>query len=126
MAVMFSTKKKQKEPQIDRRRSLAGVPIVNENVKIDDSDEDNVVVSVTFERGNGFLDRFKPAVMTSRVELDELGSFALHQIDGKKTVADIIDAFVERYRANRREMELSVVAFMKSLMQRRVISILIK
>ena len=124
--MMFSNKKKQKEPQIDRRRSLAGVPIVNENVKIDAADEDKVVVSVTFERGNGFLDRFKPAVMTSCVELDELGSFGLGQIDGKKSVADIIDAFVERYRANRREMELSVVAFMKSLMERRVISILIK
>ena len=123
---MFFNKKTTKRPQIDRRQSLAGIPIVNENVTIDDRDADNVVVRITLERGNGFIDRFKPPKMTSRVELDELGSFALGQIDGRKTVSEIIDAFVERYRANRREMELSVVAFMKSLMERRVISIIIK
>lgn len=123
---MFFTKKKSKTSPIDRRQSLAGVPVVNENVKIDDRNEEKIVVSVTTARGNGFLDRFKPAMLTSRVELDELGSFGLSLIDGKKSVTQIIDAFVERYRVNRREMELSVVAFMKSLIQRRVISILIE
>lgn len=123
---MLFKKKPTKQPQIDRRQSLAGIPIVNENVTIDDRDGDNVVVRVTLERGTGFLDRFKPPKLTSRVELDELGSFALGQIDGNKTVSEIIDAFVNRYRANRREMELSVVAFFKSLMERRVISIMIK
>lgn len=123
---MFFQKTKKQDKRLDRRRSLAGIPVFNENVTIDDRDADKVVVCITIQRGNAFLDRFRPPVMTHRVELDELGSFALGQIDGHTNVSGIIDAFVERYRAGRREMELSVVAFMKSLMERRVISILVE
>ena len=42
-------------------------------------------------------------------------------INGKRTVLDLVNAFEERYRVNRREAELSVVSFMKMLMQKKII-----
>ena len=73
--------------------------------------------------GTGFLDRFRPPVMEKRHTLDELGSFVVGRIDGRRNVKCIIDDFVERYRVNRREAELSVVAFLKMLMHRHIVSI---
>jgi hypothetical protein len=41
-------------------------------------------------------------------------------------VAQIIESFRVRYAANRREAELSTVAFLRSLAQRQIISIVIR
>jgi hypothetical protein len=41
-------------------------------------------------------------------------------------VLEIINRFEEQFRMSRRESELGVVAFIKMLMQRRVISVVVK
>jgi len=64
--------------------------------------------------------------MERHIKLDELGTFVIGQIDGKKTVRKIINAFAKHYKLNRRESELSCVAFIKSLTTRNVISVVIK
>jgi len=115
-----------KQKPLDRRRSLTGVPVMNENVTIEPADGDNLILTVKLQRGRGLLARFQPAVMTRRVKLDQLGSFVVRQIDGKRSVLEIIDLFVERYKTNRREAELSVVSFLKSLIERHVVSVAIK
>ena len=117
---------KRKEERLDRRRSLAGVPLINENVTVGDGGGPSLPISVRTRRGSGFLDRFRPPVTDRRINLDELGSFVLRRIDGRATVRDLIDAFAAEYQTNRREAELSIVEFLKSLMERRVISIKVK
>jgi len=112
----------KKAAGLDRRRSLEAIPVVNGGVKAADGPA-GLVLKVIVLRGSGFLARFQPAVMERRVELDEIGSFVFRLIDGKRTALDIVDAFVERYRTNRREAELSCVEFLKSLVRRHVISI---
>ena len=120
---IFSKKKPEK---IDRRRSLAGIPVRNENTIFEKLENGNVVVIVKLQRGNGLLARFQPLEMKRRVKLDELGTFVFEQIDDKKDVKRIIDAFIRRYKTNRRESELSVVEFIKMLVTRHVISIVIR
>lgn len=93
---------------------------------INDDDPNALKVTVRVRRGKGFLARFQPPVSKRTVELDEVGSFVLNQVDGKNDTRRIIDAFVERYNVNRREAELSCVSFLKSLATRGVISIVIK
>ena len=117
---------KQKRKGLDRRRSLEGIPVINKNVSIESNEKGNLIISAKVPRKSGFFSRFLPPVIIRNVKLDELGSFVATQIDGEKNVLDIIEAFIARYHTNRRETELSVVAFLKSLVQRQVISIVVK
>lgn len=98
---------------------------MHEGTSIDYGENGNAVVTVRLKRGRGILARFQPAVMERIVRLDELGTFVLRQIDGKTSTRDIVLRFVEQYKTNRREAELSAVEFLKSLAQRGVLSIAI-
>lgn len=123
---LFAWATNKKQPPIDRRRSLAGIPVLNPGVAVEEAEDGLLVAKVKLKRGTGFFARFQPAVMERNVELDELGSFVLGEINGKRTTRDIVNAFAKRYSVNRREAELSCVAFLRSLAQRRVISVAIK
>lgn len=110
----------KKEPVVDRRMALAGVPVLCTGVSIAKDADGRTVVTVRTPRGNGWLARFQPPVLERKVRLDEPGCYVIGLIDGRRDVLSIISAFQERYRTNRRETELSVVAFIKSLVQRNV------
>lgn len=105
---------------------MSGIPVLNEGVTIGPADGGNIEIHVKLKRGRGFLSRFQPPVTERTVRLDELGSFVFNQIDGNKSALQIIEHFTDRYRTNRREAELSTVEFLKSLVKRGVVSILIK
>lgn len=122
---MFGFAQRRKEP-IDRKRSLEGIPVVTPGLEIDDRDPDRLILTLKVKRGSGLLSRFQPPVMERNVKLDALGSFVFRTIDGKRTVRDIINRFTAKYNINRREAELSCVEFVKMLLKRNVISIVIK
>lgn len=113
-------------PPIDRRRSLDGIPVLNDGVSTRQRGDGNMDIVIRSARGRGFLARFMPPVLEKRFKLDELGSFVLAEIDGRHSVIEIVNAFVARYRTNRREAELSTVAFLRSLAERKLISIVIR
>jgi hypothetical protein len=120
---MFGMKK---EPALDRRRSLAGIPVVNPGVTSEEIEAGRLRLTARFPRGTGLLARFQPPVLERSVKLDELGAFVFRLIDGRRSVLEIVDLFAARYRANRREAELSVAAFVRSLAERRMISVVIE
>jgi len=76
-------------------------------------------------RRSGLFARFLPPIVEKRVQLDELGSFVFDQIDGTRSVREILDAFVARYRNNRREAEYMVTTFLRQLTERRLITLVI-
>ncbi len=119
---------KEKPPVINRAQSLAGVPVVNTGVRVQarEGDGDRVELTICLRRGTGVWSRFLPPTLTRKVKLDELGSFVFRQIDGQRSVREIVEAFWTRYRVNRREAELSTVEFIRSLAQRQAISIVIR
>ena len=119
---------KAKPPVINREQSLAGIPMVNEGVRAQprEGDAARLELVIRLRRGGGFLARFMPPTLERRVKLDELGSFVFQQIDGQRNVREMVDAFLARYRVNRREAELSTVEFIRSLAQRQAISIVIR
>lgn len=112
---------------LDRARSLQGIPVLTEHVEIENAytNERGMVLLSRLPRGRGWLSRFGPPVIERRLELDELGAFVVRNIDGKTDVARIVTFFRERYRVSVREAELSVVAFLKSLIKRGVVAIVI-
>lgn len=115
---------KRRPTQVDRRQALASVPVLSANASVTLKPDETAVVRVKVPRGGTFFDRFRPPLMERKYDLDELGSFVVGQVDGKKDVLAIIEAFVERFRVNRREAELGVVSFLKTLTQRQVVTVL--
>ncbi len=118
--------RKREKPRIDRRRSLEGVPVLHENVEIDERPDGALTLRAQKARGFGFLDRFRPPVTEQKYELDEFGTFVVRQIQKRKNVLAIVRAFEKRFRMSHRESELGVVAFVKMLMKRDVVSVVIK
>lgn len=111
-------------PPLDRRQALSGVPHFSSNVRYNENAAaGTVTLTITMKRRNDFFGKFQPKTWERKIELDELGSFVAAQIDGKRTALDIVEAFVERFKLNRREAELSTMAFLKSLIERDVISV---
>jgi hypothetical protein len=108
---------------VDRRQALAGVPVFNRAVCLEAGEDSGVVLRIDEARGPGFLDRFRPRRTERRFALDGFGSFVVRLIDSKRTVLDIIDRFQKEFGMSRRDAELGVVAFIKMLMQRNVISV---
>jgi hypothetical protein len=123
---IFPSIARQPKPEIDRRQSLEGIPVVNENVSFTDDGTGRLIINARTMRGKGFLARFQPPVLERNIKLDEIGSFVFKLIDNRRNTLEIIDVFLAKYRVNRREATLSVVDFLKSLAKRGIVSIAIR
>ena len=117
--------RKRPEVSLDRHQSTFGIPVLNKGVRVESSPDGAVKLSYTVRRGYGFLDRFRPEEMERQIELDELGSFVVELIDGKHNVLEIVEAFQQKYKTNRRETQMSVVTFLKTLAARGIASVVI-
>ncbi len=116
------------EPSLGRQQSLKGIPVRHETLEVEKNEESDkaMVIVNRIKRGTRWWSRFAPPVIEQRVELDEMGAFVFQRIDGERNVAQIIEEFVRFYRVNRREAELSTVAFLRKLAQKRLVSIIIR
>lgn len=108
---------------IDRREAMQSIPAINPGVTFQKEDDGHLMALVPTKRPSGFLSRFMASTSTRRIRLDEIGAFVIENINGKRTVQEIVDAFAAKYRVNRREAELSMADFLKSLVQRNIIAI---
>lgn len=118
--------RKREKNSIDRRLSLAGIPFLHDGVEVVEAGAGLLVLKVKVNRGPGFLDRFRPPVTEKKYELDEFGSFVVRHLQRGVSVMDIIQAFEREFRMSHRESELGVVAFVKMLMQRNLLSVELK
>ncbi len=60
---------------------------------------------------------------TKKLQLDQMGSFVWLNIDGQKTVRQIIRHFAEEHKVTIQEAEQAVTAFLKTLGQRGLIAL---
>jgi len=123
---IFNFLNRQDRAQIDRRQSLDGIPVLNEQISCENDKTGRLVVNIKLKRGNGLLARFQPPVLERNVRLDEIGGFVFKLIDNQRSTLEIINMFLSKYCVNRREATLSVVDFLKSLVKRGVVSIVIR
>ena len=56
-----------------------------------------------------------------RIELDAIGSTVLEVCDGKRTIERIIEEFARKETLTFREAQLAVTAFLRQLLERRMI-----
>ena len=60
------------------------------------------------------------------VVLDEVGSYVWMQCDGRNTIGNIIDGLCGKYKLNRKEAEVSLITYMRTLGKRGMIGLAIK
>ncbi len=59
-------------------------------------------------------------------DLDDLGVFVWHAIDGRRTMEELIRHFAEEKKVTLREAEVAVLAFLKTLAQRNLIALAVE
>ena len=114
---------KQREIKMGRRETLAGIPLLRQDVNLEQDGDGSVTIRMKKARGNRLFDMFRPPIVSQKYELDEFGTFVIRQIEQKVSIMDIINAFQRHFRMSRRDSELGVVAFIKMLLQRQVVDV---
>jgi hypothetical protein len=101
------------------------IPIIPESVEIREDREGNVQLRVPQDLG-----RMREKVAdwlgqdhSSKVALDEHGSFFIRQIDGERDLKMIVDAMVEHSGRARKDVEEGVVLYTKKLMTKNMLAL---
>lgn len=105
-----------------RKRSLDARPVANPGLAVREGDAGCVVLAAPKELTRrprwqrlAFL---VPRERELSVELDRMGSFVWKRCNGEHRVRDIILSFAERHQFARREAEVSVLSYLKTLGER--------
>ena len=121
---LFGKSKRERVPKLDRKQALSAMPVLHPLVTIERSERGCAVLSVP-RRRTGMVRLIARTFRLSpykRIELDELGTYAVELCDGSHSMADIIAEFSGKFQLNRREAELSMTAYLQSLAKRGLIA----
>jgi len=125
---MFGFRRKPK-PSLSREESLSACVARSRTVRAEPGGEGGgVTLHVPF-RASALVMRLSRwlggGAGEARVELDEIGAFVWEMCDGRTTVREMIARLSERHRIGRKEAEVSLTAFLKSLMRRGLVSVIV-
>ena len=123
----FFRKKSKDQPQLDRSQTLHSVPVLNQLVTMEYNAEGNAVLNLPRKRTSSvkLISRFFRLPPYKQIELDELGTCVVELCDGTNTVSEIITRFSEKFRLNRRESEVSMLTYLKTLAKRGIIAFVV-
>ncbi len=116
---------RKKQPALTREQSLASMPIRNPNLKYD-REEDGTVRIIIPRKETWWVKALSYMFYIPkrrRIALDELGTFVWDLCDGETTVRALIDKFARKYKLNRKEAEVSMVAYLRQLAKKGLIGI---
>ena len=121
-------RKKQKVRAISRKASLDSTPVHNQALRVE-RQEDGTIVLYAKQQHKGLGKRLaklcKIEDLEKRYSLDELGAFVWDMCDGETTVRTMINRFAEKHRLSRKEAEISMVEYLKSLASKGIIGIVV-
>lgn len=116
---------RKKQPVLTREQSMASMPIRNPMLKSEQDDDG--IVHLSIPRKDAWWVKLLARVLyvpkRRRIALDELGSYVWDLCDGETTVRSLIDKFCKNYKLNRKEAEVSMVAYLKQLAKKGLIGI---
>ena len=115
--------RRKKTPQLTREESLGARPVLNQLVRIETGPDGQVVLNVPRRKTPllKIVSRLFKIPPDKQIELDELGTYVIQHCDGAATVAELIDGFAHQFQLHRREAEVSMLTFLKTLAQRGII-----
>jgi len=107
-------------PRITRQEILAAVPIRNSLIEWEINAQDEVVLKIPgrADRVGRILHRFFVAPSFKQVALDEVGSDVWQLCTGENNVDTIVRTLAKKYKLGRREVELSLANYLRTLAQR--------
>lgn len=118
---------KKKRAPLSRDRAFEARPVRNPSLKWRVNDEGTVEVIVPrrkdmFGRVMGFL-FFVPE--SRPITLDEVGTRVWHLCDGEHTVEQVVAALADEYKLQRREVEVSLTEYLRTLGKKGMVGFLI-
>ena len=116
-----------KRPQspISRQEAMQVRPIRNPSLEWELNEDGNVVVTLPRRRGlkGRLLALFFPIPEARPVVLDEVGSFIWQRCDGHYDMDELVECLCEEYNLNRKEVQVSLIEYMKMLGRRGMVAI---
>ena len=122
---MFATKKK---PRLTREAMLESRPARNELLAWEKTEAGEVRITVTRQETwkTRLLSKLFYIPERRTITLDEVGAQVWQMCDGHTSVARMIDGLRERYKLDRKEAEVSLLSYLKTLGQKRFIGFLVE
>ncbi|KPJ62864.1 MAG: hypothetical protein AMS15_02500 [Planctomycetes bacterium DG_23] len=116
----------RKKPRgLSRDESFATIPVRNQLLEYQEDEEG--LVSIKIPRKDTRLVKAMSKMMyvpPSRViSLDEIGSYVWRMCDGQTTVRQIIDDFRKTHKLSRKEAEIFIVTFLRTLAKKGIIGL---
>lgn len=110
---------------LSREQSLTSIPVRNELIEEEESDEGYVRLLIPRRQDLWVkaVSRLFHVPKKRQITLDEIGSFVWRLCDGTNDVRAIIRALCTRYRLHRKEAEVSVVTYLRTLAKKRLLGI---
>ena len=111
--------------KITRQEILSAVPVRNSLVEWETNEHEEVVLRVPRrqDRLGRLLHRVFVAPPFKQVVLDEVGSDVWQLCTGENNVDAIVKSLSKKYKLSRREVELSLASYLRTLAQRGLIGL---
>ncbi len=117
------------DPVPSRSQALQCIPKRNDTIHWEELEDGSILFTYPLPLSPFFLSLYKRfgknrgGAPTKKLQLDTLGSYVWQQIDGKRSVKEIISDFAKSRNITLQEAEHGVTAFLKSLGQRELIAL---
>src|SRR5438445_8612222 len=107
-------------PKITRQEILTAVPMRNSLIEWETNNQDEVMLKIPRreDRAGRILHRVFVAPSFKQVVLDEVGSDVWQLCTGENNVDTIVKTLAKKYKLGRREVELSLANYLRTLAQR--------
>jgi hypothetical protein len=115
---------------LTREESLDAVVVASGDVSLRERKDGGITLSVPFRPTPfvAWLSRRLHVTGTAErpLELDEIGSFVWRMFDGRTQVREMIRRLSERYKLNRKEAEVSLTSFIRTLAKKRLVVLAVR
>ena len=118
--------RKRRPQAVSREMILSAIPV--RNPACDWQQVSGEEVRITLHRREDWRGRlvavFFPAAETRKVQLDEIGSAIWAMCDGENSVSVISRVLSEKYGLERKEAEVSLLAYLNILLRKRMVALM--
>jgi len=127
---MSAARRRTKQKEISREASLESRPVRNPALKVTRQEDDTVLLGVPSDparwvRALAKLLRVKDRDMERSIGLDEIGTYVWDMCDGETPVRAMIGRFTKKYKLNRKEAEVSMAEYLRTLAKKGLIGIIV-
>ena len=123
--VLNKFRPKKSAPPISRHDAMQIMPIRNPSLEWELNEDGNAVISLPRRQDlKGRILTFFFSIPESRpVVLDEVGSFVWQRCDGEHNMHELVTSLRKEYRLNPKEVQVSLLEYMKMLGARGMIAV---